>query len=198
MTVVAGRRPGGGRREMTYEAAVTKAWEELKGISASERHSVPLLGDTYDVDLKEMTVVSNSCNVTTKDYLTILLLHYLIGSLRHRYTPSGEWISFKEIEGGEIYYPAYREGVIAPLLRKYGNAPENLLGVAERFRGRKIDVGDVGIEIVTFEDVAVRAVLWRGDEEFGPEANLLFDRNISRLFTMEDVVVFSRFVTHSL
>jgi hypothetical protein len=183
---------------MTYEAAITKAWGDLERHSRSKRHSVALLGDTYDVDLEGETVVSNSCNVPTKDYLTILILHYLIGSLRNAYLPSGEWISFKEIAGGEIYYPAFRESAVKPLLRKYGDKPEGLRGALERFKGKKIEVGDVGIEIATFPDIFVRVVLWRGDEEFGPEASILFDRNITKIYTMEDVVVFSRFITHSL
>jgi len=182
---------------MTYEAAVTKAWEGLRGLSTRQKCSVELLGDTYDVDLEAMTAVSNSCNVPTKDYLTILLLHYLIGTLKNSYSPSGQWISFKDIEGGEIYYPAFRESAIAPLLRKYGSAPKNVLSVLERFKGAQIDVGDVGIEIVAFPDISVRIILWRGDDEVGPEANILFDKNITRIFSMEDVVVFSRFVTHS-
>jgi hypothetical protein len=31
--------------------------------------------------------------------------------------------------------------------------------------------------------------MWRPDEEFGPEANLLFDKSITGIFCTEDIVV---------
>jgi len=31
----------------------------------------------------------------------------------------------------------------------------------------------------------------RGDEEFGPEANILFDKSITDIFCTEDIVVLS-------
>lgn len=183
---------------MTYEAALSKAWDELEKLSDAERHVISLLSDTYEVDVKNRAASSVSCNVPTKDFLTILLLHYILGSMKNKFSPSGEWVSFKEIKAGEIYYPAFRESVIAPLLRKYGSAPESLLDALNRFTGKKINEGDAGIELAAFKDIAIRIVLWKSDEEFGPEATILFDKNITNIFSMEDVVVFSRFVTHSL
>lgn len=184
---------------MPYETAIKKAWEELEKVSGViNRHSVALLSDVYDIDIKEKIILSNSCNAPAKEYLSILLLHYLIGSLRYAYEPSGEWISFKEIEGGEPYYPAFHKSVIGPLLRKYGESPEGLIGVLGRFKGREIDFGDAAVELATFSDVFLRIVLWKADSEFGPEATILFDKNIRNIYSMEDVVVFSNFIIRNL
>jgi hypothetical protein len=40
--------------------------------------------------------------------------------------------------------------------------------------------------------------LWRGDEEFGPEANLLFDRSITEIFCTEDVVITAEIVASTI
>jgi hypothetical protein len=183
---------------MTYETAVKKAWQGLGNLADDSQYAVNLLGDTYTVNLNDQTVFSNSCNVPAKEYLTLLILHYLIGSLKGNYIPSDEWVSFKEIEGGEIYYPAYRNSVIKPLLRKYGEHPENILAALERFKGRKVDISDAAIEIETFPEVKVRIVLWKADEEFGPEASILYDKNLSAIYTMEDITVFSHFIVGNL
>ena len=183
---------------MTAQAALKKAWEDLESVSSADTYTIPLLGDTYEVNLKGKSIFSNSCNIPAKDYLAVLLLHYLIGYLKNSYVPSGEWISFKEIEGGEAYYPAFREGVIDVLLRKYGKNPEGLLGVLDRFKANKIDLSDVAVEIETFPEVKVRVILWKADEEFGPEASILFDRSLTRIYSMEDITVFSHFVVNSL
>jgi hypothetical protein len=130
--------------------------------------------------------------------LKILILHYLAGRAKGSHAPAGEWISFKEIEGGEIYYPAFREGAITPILRKYGKAPERLVDAAERLGGRRIAGGDCAIEITAFDNIRVKVIIWKGDEEFGPDAAILFDKNITDIFTMEDIVVLSRLIAHSL
>jgi hypothetical protein len=183
---------------MTYTAALEKGWNELKALSAQERHSVTFLGDTYEVDMAARTVISLSCNVPAKDFAAILLLHYLAGSLKGGYRVSGEWISFKEMEGGEIYYPAFRESSIKPILRKYGEKPEALAVAAERLKARKVTAGDAAIEIDAFKDVAIRVIVWKGDDEFGPEAQMLFDSNIARIFPTEDVAVLSRIIARTL
>ncbi len=183
---------------MVYEAAFKRAWEDLEKIADSPSYNVKLMGDTYEVKVKDKQVFSNSCNIPAKEYLAILILHYLIGSLEIRYAPCGEWVSFKDIEGGEIYYPAYKEGVIDHLLKKYGRHPEGLLSVLERFEGNKIDTSDAAIEIVTFPDVRVRLIVWKADEEFAPEATILFDKNLPKLYTMEDITVFSHYIVNNI
>ncbi len=183
---------------MTYESAIQKSWAELEKISESQKYNVSLLGDTYELNVQDRCILSGSCNIPTKEYLSLLLLHYVIGTSGNKYVPAGEWVSFKDVEGGETYYPAYRKGVIEPLLRKYGKHPEGLWSVLERFQGNKIEGSDIGIEITTFSDVRVRIILWKADDEFGPDANILFDKNLAKLYTMEDITVFSHFIVNSL
>lgn len=183
---------------MSYEAALAKAWKDLADAAGDVRREVRFMADTYDVDVAARRVSSLSCNIPAKDYLTIIILHYLRKSLDGVYAPSGEWVSFKDIEGGEIYYPAFREGAIKPILRKYGEKPESMIDAAVRLKGKRIQDGDVGVEIPVFDDLTVRVIIWKGDDEFGPEATMLYDKNISKIFPTEDVAVLSRFVAHGL
>ena len=183
---------------MPYQTAITKAWEDLEKLSDNQKWTVALLGDSYEIGLKDRQVLSNSCNVPAKDHVVILLLHYIIATFKNKYIPSGEWISFKEIGGGEIYYPAFKEAVIKPILRKYGTHPENLFSILERFKGEKIESTGAGIEIVTFPEVKVRIIVWAGDEEFGPEASLLFDKSLAKIYTMEDITVLSHFIVGNI
>jgi len=50
------------------------------------------------------------------------------------------------------------------------------------------------VEVEAFLGVPILVKLWKGDEEFAPEANMLFDRSISRIFCTEDVAVLAGFV----
>jgi hypothetical protein len=96
---------------MGYAQAMDKAWNDIAGIAADNRFAVKLLSDTYDIDTGRRTVVSGSCGVSAKDCTSIIILHYLFQRLAlkgHLPEPSGEWIDFNQLDGGEGYYPAFR------------------------------------------------------------------------------------------
>lgn len=183
---------------MSYEAAVNKSWEELAAVNKEVLLSVKFLADEYTVDCPGRKVSSLACNVPAKDFTAILILHYLAQRLKGLPEPTGEWVSFKELANIEGYYPAFRKRAVEPVIRKYGSNPQGILSVLERLPGRKAAQGDVAVCIEAFTGVPVLVVLWKGDDEFGPEASLLFDRNIAQIFCTEDIVVLAGMVAYAL
>ena len=169
---------------MSYQQALKKAWDDLTSISRdSDSYAVKLLSDTYTVDLKNRTVFSDSCNIPAKEYTSIIILHYLakklkLGSLPQ---PSGEWIDFRQLEGGEGYYPAFKKRTIDKILKKYGSSPK-----------------DMSTMVQALESVPMLITISKADEEFGPAANILFDRTISAILCTEDIVVLTEIVVHNL
>ena len=183
---------------MGYDVAINKAWEELVGLNAGGVLSVRFLADEYSVDFPQRKVISLSCNALAKDFTAILILHYLVRKLKGLPALTGEWVSFKELSGVEGYYPAFRKRAIEPIIRKYGRHPEGILAVLERLPAKRIDQGDIGIVLEVFSEVPALVTLWRSDEEFGPEANLLFDKSITQIFCTEDIVVLAGFIASQL
>ncbi|MDD5422584.1 MAG: DUF3786 domain-containing protein [Candidatus Omnitrophota bacterium] len=185
---------------MGYEQTIGKAWNDLSGLSSEKRLSAKLLSDIYDIDVDKKTVSSNSCNVPAKDYVVIIILHYLIRKLKLKALPvaSGEWIDFNQIEGGQGYYPAFKKRTIDRVVKKYGYAPEAILKIGDRLPAKRYNKGDAGIVIYPFDEVPVLITIWKEDDEFGPEANILFDRNISSIFCAEDIVVLTEMIAHSI
>ena len=183
---------------MGYEAAHSKAWDDLKALTEKQDHAVSFLHDTYDVDIGKESVLSKFCNVPAKPSLAVLILHYLAKRLKGLPDTKGDWISFKELAGGEGYYPTFKKRVIDVVTRKYGEKPDTLFGLVERFNAKKIQIADISVALEAFEGVPLLITLWRGDEEFGPEANVLFDRSITDIFCTEDVTVFAETIAHSI
>lgn len=183
---------------MSYEQAINKAWEELGKLTKNKTLSVKFLADEYSVDLDARTVLSLACNVPAKDFTAILILHYLAQQIKGLPELTDEWLSFKELSGIEGYYPAFKKRALEPIIRKYGSHPENILTVLDRLPGKKVQEGDVSLVLEAFADVPVLVILWKGDDEFGPEANMLFDKSITRIFCTEDIVVLSGMVAGSL
>lgn len=183
---------------MSYEVAINKSWEALAETGANGLIPVKFLADEYTVDTKNQTIISLSCNVPAKDFFSILILHYLAHRTRGLPQLTGEWLSFKEVSGVEGYSSAFRKRAIEPVLRKYGSHPEGILTVLERLPAKKVDQGDMAIVLEAFVGVPVLIELWRQDDEFGAEANMLFDKSIVKIFCAEDIAVLASIIAHQI
>ena len=179
---------------MSYEAALSKAWGEIERLSVKKSFAVKFFSDEYDVDAVSRKIIFLFGNIPAKDFVSILLLHYLEQKLKGLPGLSGEWISFKELESGEAYYPAFRKRAIEPILKKYGSKPEGVFSVLDKGIAQKIDQADAAVTVEAFTGVPIIVEIWKGDDEFGPEANMLFDRSIAKIFCTEDVAVLGGFV----
>ncbi len=183
---------------MGYEAALAKGWEDLAILAAPKHLSIKFLADEYAFDLENKNVLSLSCNVPAKDFLSILILHYAAQKLKGLAPLSGEWVTFRELSGIQGYYQAYRERSIEPIIRKYGKDPDALKNILGRLPAKLAEGGDVGIRIEAFAQVPVLIKLWKADSEFGPDANLYFDASIKSIFCIEDIVVLAQLVAGQL
>lgn len=185
---------------MSYAQAIEKAWSRVSALTTEKRFSVPFMSDAYSINLADRQIMSDSCNTPAKDYTSIILLHYLIKKLTYGTLPppSGEWIDFNQLEGGEGYYPAFKKRTIDHVVKKYGADPDSLLKLTERMNAKKSDVNDVGLIVYPFGEIGILITMSKADEEFGPDANILFDKNISKIFCTEDIVVLTEIVVHQL
>jgi len=185
---------------MGYQQALDKAWKDIADSSAEKRFSVKLLSDIYDIDVERKTAMSTACNTPAKDYTTLILLHYLLQKIAFKTLPqpAGEWIDFNSLQGGEGYYAAFKKRTIDRVISKYGKNPEELLKVSQRMPAKTAEFGDVSVVIYPFVEVGILIKLSKGDDEFGPDAAILFDRNISKIFCTEDVVVLTEIIVHQL
>lgn len=117
----------------------------------------------------------------------ILILHYFT---RAKGTPlSNKMITYKELPDGINYYPTFFKRAIAPIINHFGDEPHRLLDIAQILGGHKADYGDIAMTINAFKHVPVTIVLWRGDEEFPPEGNIMFDSTISDYLPTEDITI---------
>jgi hypothetical protein len=117
----------------------------------------------------------------------ILMLHYLIAA---RGTPAtGKLIGFRQLPGGIFEHIGFSREILAPLLDHFGREPERLLEAAANMGGARAAYGDVAVSIKAFPNVPVVIVLWRGDDEFAPNASMLFDSTVTDYLSTEDLSV---------
>ena len=107
-------------------------------------------------------------------------------------------LPFRELPEGVVYFPTYLKRTVQPLVRFFGQEPENLYGVSQVLNARKTDFGDLAVTIDAFSQVPITIVIWKGDEEFSPEGNILFDANISDYLPTEDITILCETITWKL
>jgi len=95
--------------------------------------------------------------------------------------------TYKELKEGINYFPVFYKRAIKPLVDHFGNEPHRLIDLSRIFGGHKAGYGDTAVTINAFPRVPVTLALWKGDEEFAPEGNILFDSTISDYLTNDDI-----------
>jgi hypothetical protein len=185
-----------------YKAAIALAAAELQKINPQRLENrcqgqyflengkegllVPYFGQGRRVSWPEITVTAVAGEAQIPLTEQILILHYLERSTGEPL--SGRSIDFREVpDGGGFYWSAFVSRAKKPLLETFGNDLELYLKVAQTLGGEPQDLGDAAARFPAFPLVPVTHVLWRGDEEFPPEANILFDDTISRHLSTEDI-----------
>jgi hypothetical protein len=130
----------------------------------------------------------------------ILFLHYLCGAWSSKGAKTiGEWISFQEIPDGRFYMDAFQRRAKTPMVMTFGENPDLLLKVAmECSAAEPFDQGDVSVVVRALPLVPIALILWKGDEEFPPEGNILFDRSIIGILSAEDVAWLSGMVVYPM
>jgi hypothetical protein len=158
---------------------------------------VEYLGQSYQITLPdiEISLVGGGAEVPMKD--KILILHYLI--LAKDVPLTNKLITFKELPEGANYFPTFSRRSIEPLAEHFGREPYRLIEAAEIIlNAGKAEHGDASVTINGFSHVPITLVLWRGDEEFSPRSNILFDTSISSYLSTYDITVLCETITWKL
>jgi len=178
------------------EQQCLKSGAEYKVTGSRKVIIIEYLKQRYQVTFPDIDIslVGGEGEVPIKD--KILIMHYL--TLARGVPISHKLIAFQELPEGASYFPTFAKRSIEPLTKYFGSQPHRLIEVAERLGAREVDYGDVAVAIDGFKLVPVTIVLWRGDQEFPPRGNILFDDTISGYLSTYDITVLCENITWRL
>lgn len=130
----------------------------------------------------------------------ILILHYLQGAWASKgQSTTGEWVGYQDIPDGRFYLDAFVKRAKNPLIGAFGMEPEKLIKLANMAYGAEpFEHGDGSVIVNALPLVPVSLIIWRGDDEFPPDGNLLFDKNIAGLLSAEDVAWLAGMIVYPL
>lgn len=186
----------------SHSDALTDAWGKL---SATDKSSLAVnSGATYKpgtnqlvlkvvdqeciIDLAERTIVySGRKSGDVSGHLKVLILHYILGSGKAQL--ANRLVTYREFDGGALYYSAFKARTIDLLVREFGNKPDMLRHVGDAIRADPMTLGSVSFKSHFFPKMPLVVVVWLGDEEVPASANLLFDANAGKILPTEDISV---------
>ena len=115
------------------------------------------------------------------------LLRYLLGSKDTAW--SGEWKTFREMPWGEMYIKPYTGRVLTRAAFTFGTRVAAFRAAAEKMSAIPVKHGDAGFEFDFIGGYKMRILVWEGDDEFPPNAQILYSDNFADGFAAEDRVV---------
>ena len=115
------------------------------------------------------------------------LLRYLLEAKAVSW--AGEWKTFREMPWGELYIKPYTGRVLTRAAFTFGTRLAAFQKGAQALGGVALKNGDAGYEFTLIGGYKMRILVWEGDDEFPPNAQVLYSDNFETGFAPEDRVV---------
>ena len=102
---------------------------------------------------------------------------------------AGSWKTFREMPWGEMYNTPYTGRVLTRAAFTFGFKLAKFAAACEKLGGIKLSHGDAGYEFELMGPYRMQILMWEGDDEFPPNAQVLYTDNFAKGFAAEDRVV---------
>ena len=101
----------------------------------------------------------------------------------------GEWKTFREMPWGELYIKPYTGRVLTRAAYTFSFKLDAFRKAAEKMGATAVKHGDAGFLFDLIGGYQMQIMIWAGDEEFPPNAQVLYTDNFAEGFAAEDRVV---------
>ena len=170
-------------RELVPAAAVERTGVKWDG----KEFYVNLLGETYAIAHPVYGI-----RAATGDRLPPLptqtfLLRYLLEG--KTVVANGNWLTFREMPWGELYIKPYTGRVLTRAAFTFGTRVAAFKKAAEAMGAEAVSHGDAGYRFHLIGEYEMQILVWEGDDEFPPNAQVLYSDNFADGFAAEDRVV---------
>ena len=144
--------------------------------------AVTLLGTRYTITHPKYSITPEATLPTQ----TFLLRYLLEGK---KCPASSQFKTFREMPWGELYIQPFTGRVLTRAAFTFGTRIAGFRKAAEALGALPLSHGDAGYEFTFLDNFRLRMLVWEGDEEFPPNAQLLYTENFVDGFSAEDRVV---------
>ena len=149
--------------------------------------TVTLLGRTFAISHPDYAIRALDGGPVPPLNVQTFLLRYLLESRDVAW--AGEWKTFREMLWGEMYIKPYTGRVLTRAAFTFGTRVAAFRAAAEKMGALPLPHGDAGYQFDLIGGYQMRLLVWEGDDEFPPNAQVLYSDNFADGFAAEDRVV---------
>ena len=102
---------------------------------------------------------------------------------------AGQWKTFREMPWGEMYITPYTGRVLTRAAFTFSFKLAAFCAACEKMGAVKLPHGDAGYQFQLVNGYWIQILIWQGDDEFPPNAQVLYSDNFATGFVAEDRVV---------
>ncbi len=164
------------------------ALERLPGVTFEDgQFTITLLGRTYRISWPEYAIAALDVGPTPTLPTQTFLLRLLLEAKEIPWC--GTWKTFREMPWGEMYNTPFTGRCLTRSAFTFGTRINKFRAACEKLGAKKLPHGDAGYEFQFFGPYAMQILIWESDDEFPPNAQIIYSENFAQGFAAEDRVV---------
>lgn len=148
---------------------------------------VTLLGREFSITCPEYAITAADGEKLPPLPTQTFLLRYLLESRDVAW--GGAWKTFREMPWGEMYIQPYTGRVLTRAAFTFGTRVEAFRRACEKMGATPLPHGDAGYQFDLIGGYRMQIMVWAGDDEFPPNAQVIYSDNFADGFAAEDRVV---------
>ena len=156
------------------------------------RYKITFLGTIYEISMPEVRFITEGVPTIVE----VLILHYLT-TMKDK-PVRGEFVSFNNIPNGMFYFKAFQQRALDKLISNFEKKPGKLVTAGALLGGKKWTTGDYSSIIPVFPKIDLVVQIYKADDEFPTEANILFSDNIVNFLPAEDTAFLGGYLVRAL
>ena len=152
-----------------------------------EKFSLRLLHSDYEVFHPDYAIRLLDGGNPPQLIVQTFLLRYLLESKNIPWL--GQWKTFREMPWGEMYVKPFTGRALTRAAFTFGTRLDVFRAACEKMGAEPVGRGDAGYQFDFLGNYKMQILVWEGDDEFPPNAQILYSDNFAEGFTAEDRVV---------
>lgn len=149
--------------------------------------TVTLLGRSFQISHPTYAIAATDGGAIPPLPCQTFLLRYLLESKAIAW--GGLWKTFREMPWGEMYITPYTGRVLTRAAYTFGFRLDAFRAACEKMGAIALPHGDAGYQFTLVDNFQIQILVWAGDEEFPPSAQVIYSDNFAEGFAAEDRVV---------
>ena len=170
-------------RELDAEEAANRTGAKWDG----KEFYVNLLGREFAISHPEYAICATDGGAIPPLPVQTFLLRWLLEGKNVRWM--GQWKTFREMPWGEMYIKPYTGRVLTRAAYTFSFKLAAFSAACEKLGGIKLNHGDAGYQLELLPGFSIQILVWQGDDEFPPNAQVIYSDNFAEGFAAEDRVV---------